>query len=129
MWGFSGEDLASEGAVVIVDNMVQALTPQQANELISRGEVEVIDVRDVGEWAGGHLPGARLIPLEQLRQNPAASLQRDNVLFVCAAGVRSETAARVAAAQGLAKVYSLRGGTRGWVKAGFSLVQPLDVAV
>jgi rhodanese-related sulfurtransferase len=109
--------------------MVQALSPQQANELISRGEVEVIDVRDASEWAGGHLPGARLLPLEQLRQNPAAALQRDSVLFVCAAGVRSETAARVAASHGLKKVYSLRGGTRAWVKAGLSLLQPIDVAV
>jgi rhodanese-related sulfurtransferase len=109
--------------------MVRSITPQEAHELISRGEVLVLDVRDPGEWSGGHIEGARLVPLEQLRASPKDELPRDGVLFVCAAGVRSQTAARVAAAQGLTKIYSLTGGTRGWVKAGLPLVNELSVAV
>jgi rhodanese-related sulfurtransferase len=109
--------------------VIQSLTPQQANELISRGEVEVIDVRDPGEWSGGHLPGARLVPLDQLRANPRALLPRDGVLFVCAAGVRSQTAARIAAGIGHTRVYNLSSGTRGWVKAGYDLVNDISVAV
>ncbi len=108
---------------------MQFLSPQQAHELMSRGEVDVIDVRDSGEWADGHMPGARLVPLEQFRAAPKAALPRDGVLFVCAAGMRSQTAARIAAQLGLTKVYSLNGGTRGWVKAGLPLVQDLSVAV
>lgn len=108
---------------------MQFLSPQQAHELISRGEVDVVDVRDPSEWADGHMPGARLVPLEQLRAAPKAALPRDGVLFVCAAGMRSQTAARLAAAQGLTKVYSMNGGTRGWAKAGLPLVQDLSVAV
>jgi rhodanese-related sulfurtransferase len=42
---------------------------------------------------------------------------------VCAAGVRSESAARLAIQNGLTHVYNLRGGTRNWVKAGLPLVQ------
>ena len=109
--------------------MIQSIGPQQAQELINRGDVEVIDVRDPGEWSGGHIDGARLVPLDQLRANPKATLPRDGVLFVCAAGVRSQTAARVAASLGLTRVYSLSSGTRGWVKAGLSLVNDLSVAV
>jgi rhodanese-related sulfurtransferase len=109
--------------------MIRSVTAQQASEMIARGEVEVVDVRDPGEWSGGHLPGARLVPLEQLRANASQSLPRDSVLFVCAAGVRSQTAARIAAAIGLQNVYSLNGGTRGWVKSGFQLVNDLSVAV
>jgi rhodanese-related sulfurtransferase len=109
--------------------MIQPVTPQQAQELISRGDVEVIDVRDPGEWVGGHLPGARLVPLDQLRASPKAALSRDGVLFVCAAGVRSQTAARIAASHGLTVVYNLSSGTRGWVKAGYELVNDLSVAV
>jgi rhodanese-related sulfurtransferase len=109
--------------------MVQSISPQQANELILRGDVDVIDVRDPDEWMDGHLPGARLVPLDQLRTLPKAVLERDGVIFVCTAGVRSQTAARIAAAHGLTKIYSLSGGTRGWVKAGFALVNDLSVAV
>jgi rhodanese-related sulfurtransferase len=109
--------------------MIQSVNPHQAQELISRGEVDVVDVREAKEWSDGHLTGARLVPLEQLRGSPKALLQRDGVLFVCAAGMRSQTAARIAASSGLTKVYSLNGGTRAWVKAGLPLAQDLSVAV
>jgi rhodanese-related sulfurtransferase len=109
--------------------MIQALSPLQARDLISRCEVEVIDVRDPSEWAGGHLPTARLVPLEELRANPKALLGRDGVVFVCAAGVRSQVAARIATSQGLTRVYNLTGGTRAWVNAGLELVDSLSVAV
>jgi rhodanese-related sulfurtransferase len=109
--------------------MVVSINPQQAQELISRGEVEVIDVRDPGEWSGGHISGARLVPLSQLRSNPKGVLVRDGVVFVCAAGVRSQSAARIAASLGLERVYNLTGGTRAWVKAGLALVNDISVAV
>ena len=109
--------------------MIQSLTPQQAQALIDRGEIEVIDVREPSEWSGGHIAGARLVPLDQLRANPKATLARDGVLFVCAAGVRSQTAAQLAASLGLTRLYNLSGGTRAWVKAGYALVNDLSVAV
>jgi rhodanese-related sulfurtransferase len=56
-------------------------------------------------------------------------LKRDGVLFVCAAGMRSQTAARIAAGQGYTAVFSLSGGTRAWTKAGLHLEQELSVAV
>jgi rhodanese-related sulfurtransferase len=109
--------------------MIASLTPQQAQELIARGEVEIVDVRDPAEWCDGHINGARLVPLDQLRSNPKAELKRDGVVFVCAAGVRSQTAARIAAAQGLARVYNLNGGIRSWVKAALPLVNDISIAV
>jgi len=45
------------------------------------------------------------------------------VLFVCAVGVRSQTAAKLAEATGRTNLYNLSGGTRGWVSAGLPLVQ------
>jgi rhodanese-related sulfurtransferase len=109
--------------------MVTSITAHQAQELLSRGGIDVVDVRDPGEWAGGHLPGARLVPLEDLRTNPQGAALRDGVLFVCAAGVRSQTAARIAAALGVTKIYNLSGGTRAWVRAGLALEHDLGIAV
>jgi rhodanese-related sulfurtransferase len=105
------------------------LTPEQTRKMIDDGTVDVIDVRNPDEWAGGHLPNARLIPLAELRANPSAHLTRDNIVFVCAAGVRSQTAARLALGFGLTKVYSMSGGTQGWVRAGLPLVNEISVAV
>ena len=102
--------------------MTVQLTPQQAHELIANGDVDVVDVRELHEWSGGHIAGARHVPLDRLRASPKALMPRDGVLFVCAAGIRSESAARVAQAQGLTRVYNLSGGTRAWTRAGLPLV-------
>jgi rhodanese-related sulfurtransferase len=101
--------------------MVKPLSPKQASERMAQGGVDIVDVREPHEWIEGHVPGARLVPLATFRQNPRAVLAHDGVIFVCAAGVRSETAARLAAQSGLKEVYNLTGGTRAWLKAGFSL--------
>jgi rhodanese-related sulfurtransferase len=101
--------------------MVKPLTPKQASERIAQGGITVIDVREPHEWIDGHVPTARLVPLARFRQNPKSELTSDGVLFVCAAGVRSETAARLAAQSGFKEVYNLTGGTRAWVKAGLAL--------
>jgi rhodanese-related sulfurtransferase len=114
--------LARYRSVRYVGRMIRSLTPQQAKELMAQGDVDVVDVREPREWSGGHLPGSRLVPLDRLRESPKASLPRDGILFVCAAGVRSQTAARLAEASGLARVYSLVGGTRSWASAGLPLV-------
>jgi rhodanese-related sulfurtransferase len=103
--------------------MIHSLDAKEAQELISRGNFDVVDVREPREWSTGHLPGARLVPLDRLRASPAAALPRDGVIFVCAAGVRSQTAAKVAEANGLRDLYNLSGGTRGWVNAGLPLVK------
>ena len=102
--------------------MVSPLSPVEAQELIARGTFDIVDVREPAEWSHGHLPGARLVPLQRLRTNPRDSLQRDGIIFVCAAGVRSQAAAKAAEASGFTNLYNLTGGTRSWVNAGFALV-------
>jgi rhodanese-related sulfurtransferase len=103
--------------------MVNSVTPQEAQELIARGDVEIIDVREPNEWSNGHLPGARLVPLPRLKADPKAASLHDGIIFVCAAGVRSQLAARVAEASGHHQLYNLTGGTKSWANAGLPLVR------
>jgi rhodanese-related sulfurtransferase len=103
--------------------MIHSLDAKEAQELIASGTFDVVDVREPREWSTGHLPGSRLVPLDRFRASPAAALRRDGVIFVCAAGVRSQTAAKLAEANGFRDLYNLSGGTRGWVNAGLPLVK------
>jgi rhodanese-related sulfurtransferase len=92
------------------------------NALLVSGEVDVVDVRDTQEWSDGHIPGARLLPLDDLRADPAKTLPRPNIVFVCAKGLRSLTAAKLADRLGIGQVYSLDGGISNWTREGLQLV-------
>ena len=94
----------------------------EAQALIARGDLDVVDVRDPHDWAAGHIPRARPLPLARITADARAVLPRDGVLFVCARGVRSLTAARAAEAAGFERLYSVEGGTLGWSGAGLPLV-------
>ena len=98
--------------------------PREAEALIAAGDIDIVDVREPSEWATGHVPGARLVPLGQLRGDLDAAKLGTKVLFVCAAGGRSLTAAKLAEARGVADVISMDGGTSGWKAEGLPIVVP-----
>ena len=99
----------------------QRIEPEEARAMIEGGEVTVIDVREPGEYASGHIPNARLVPLARILSAPAASVGEDNVIFVCEVGQRSAVAAEVAASLGKERLYNLEGGTSAWRQRGFPI--------
>lgn len=101
--------------------MVQSIEPGQAQALIAAGGLDVIDVRDGRDWASGHVPGARSVPLDELRADPRGKVRGAPVLFVCARGVRSQAAAQLAEAAGHGQVWSLAGGMLAWASAGLPI--------
>ncbi|KPC78582.1 MULTISPECIES: rhodanese-like domain-containing protein [Streptomyces] len=89
-------------------------------------ELTVIDVRTPGEYAGGHLPGALNIPLDQIRRalpDIRHAADRGDVLVVCASGARSENACRILAESNIATA-TLSGGTGAWAAEGHDLHRP-----
>jgi rhodanese-related sulfurtransferase/transcriptional regulator with XRE-family HTH domain len=101
--------------------MVRTIGVREAEALVAEGHVDIVDVREPHEWATGHVPGARLVPLARLRDEPDSAGLGPRVLFVCAKGVRSASAAATAEARGIAEVYTLDGGTAAWASAGLPL--------
>ncbi|MFQ5840599.1 MAG: rhodanese-like domain-containing protein [Candidatus Methylomirabilales bacterium] len=99
----------------------ERITPEQAKGMLESGDFQLIDVREPAEWAQGHLPGARHVPLNTLIAKAQEVLDRDNVIFVCAEGIRSAVACEVAAAVGRSKLFNLEGGTNGWAGMGFPI--------
>jgi rhodanese-related sulfurtransferase/transcriptional regulator with XRE-family HTH domain len=104
--------------------MVRRIAARDAQQLLAQGGVDVVDVREPHEWATGHVPGARLVPLGQLRADPDGAHLGSRVLFICERGGRSLQAAQLAEARGTAEVYSLDEGTAGWRGAGLRIEQP-----
>ena len=104
--------------------MITNLAPADARALVESKKITVIDVREPHEWAEGHLPGARLISLGDLKANWSQAEIPDSVLFVCARGGRSQTAATLAELHGLGNIFNLEGGTIAWIAAGLPITHP-----
>ena len=76
--------------------------------------VQLLDVRNPGETAGGTMPGAAIIPLGALPRQ-AEELDRERpVVAYCASGVRSSVAASWLRNQGFADVQDVMGGYDAW---------------
>ncbi len=80
----------------------------------------VIDVRQPDEWHRGHIPEATLVPLNGIYSFGKALRdlnipEEQDVIFVCAVGQRSATAAEIALLAGQKKVYNLANGMSGWI--------------
>jgi adenylyltransferase/sulfurtransferase len=78
----------------------------------------LVDVREPDEWAEGHLPGARHIPLGELPQRAAELDPQAEIVLYCHAGVRSLRALHHLQQRGYTKLRSLTGGIMAWEAAG-----------
>lgn len=100
----------------------------EAGRLIAAGPLTILDVRTPQEFTSlGHLPGARLLPVDLIASAPAI-LPDDGtpILVCCEHGVRSARAAAVIAAAGLGPVYDLAGGMAVWQGARHFDAAPID---
>ncbi len=95
---------------------VRNVTPEEAAALVGDGLVRLLDVRTPGEYTAlGHIPGARLLPVDLVASAPAVLHEDDRrpVLVYCEHGVRSEHASALLARAGF-DVLNMLGGMSRW---------------
>jgi molybdopterin/thiamine biosynthesis adenylyltransferase/rhodanese-related sulfurtransferase len=92
------------------------IQPSQLARRLENGEkLEIIDVREPYEWAIGHIPGARLVPLAQIGEEiPRLDKRRETILY-CKVGARSAFAAEQLVNAGVTDVRNLAGGILRWI--------------
>lgn len=81
----------------------------------------LIDVREPDEYVGGHVPGARLIPLGDVVERVDEIPTDTTVYVICQVGSRSAKAAGYLLGQGVDAV-NVAGGTGAWIAAGEPVV-------
>jgi len=95
--------------------------PLQATQLINREDALVLDVREPGEYGGGHILGAKNVPLSRIEAagSEIAAKRKDKpVIVYCDDGNRSGKAAAALRSRGFAKAVNLAGGLGAWRQAG-----------
>jgi rhodanese-related sulfurtransferase len=96
------------------------ISVQEAYEMQKEGAL-IVDVRRDDEWVTGHATGAVHIPVDDVLERAEAELPKDkDILFICAAGVRSGLAAEMASALEYdpAHLYNVEQGTPVWIQVG-----------
>ncbi|WP_208588392.1 rhodanese-like domain-containing protein [Gracilibacillus suaedae] len=92
--------------------ILKALTENEFRE--GYRKAQLIDVREPKEYDGGHILGARNIPLTQLKQR-LTELRKDKPVYLyCQNGSRSMRAALILDKQGYKNLYQLQGGYKKW---------------
>jgi rhodanese-related sulfurtransferase len=81
----------------------------------------LLDVREPDEWAAGHAPQARHIPLGQLGNRANEVPQDEDVYVICRSGGRSGRAAEALNGAGWQAI-NVAGGMQDWAAAGRPMV-------
>ena len=96
--------------------MTEKITAADAIRLLDSGKAVAVDVREPDEYAVGHIPGAKLLPLDDIEDTDLSEILPDKqarILIYCRTGRRSALAAAQLFDLGYPHLYDL-GGLNGW---------------
>jgi rhodanese-related sulfurtransferase len=92
--------------------ILSTLTEEQFRE--GYRKAQLLDVREPNEFDGGHILGARNIPLSQLK-NRLREIRPDKPVYLyCQSGMRSARAATMLHRKGYKELSHLQGGFKKW---------------
>lgn len=101
---------------------VEVFTPEEASELLEKGEAVLIDVRTPAEYAFERIRGALLVPLSDVEPSMLPSQEGKRLIFHCGSGVRSRVAAEKILQAGYGPVAHMENGLMGWKRASLPFI-------
>lgn len=118
---------ASSGAMLMWPQLLRGNRKEvgtlEATQMINHKDAVILDVREDSEFAQGHLPNAKHIPLKQLteRLKELEKFRSKPVIVNCRTGARSARACSVLKKHGFEDVSNLAGGMNAWSQAGLPI--------
>ena len=112
--------VAAESGALNLPVNIDAPTVEQIR---SRDDVLLLDVREDSEYAEGHIPGAVLVPLGQIPDRLSEIPKDKTVVAVCRSGNRSNQATEFLRQQGFDNVHNMTGGMNSWSQAGYEVAK------
>ena len=113
---------------------VPKITPDQAREMIGKGNTLVLDVRDAPEVEkSGKIAGALHVSrgMLEFRADPESAYhdknfaKDKNVILYCASGGRAALAGKLLKDMGYGNVYNI-GGFKDWADSGGAVEKPIE---
>ncbi len=84
-----------------------------------RHDLQILDVRDQGEWEEGHIKGAMHIPYYFLDQRMQELDNTQPIALICASGQRSSIACSLLQRRQFTQLFNVIGGMDAWQQAKF----------
>lgn len=88
-------------------------------QLLDRHAVTLVDVREPGEYAEAHIPGAALVPLSQFDVQAISQQAQTKLVLYCGTAKRSAIAAQKLLDADFGEVTHLDRGLGAWKAAGY----------
>lgn len=85
-------------------------------------DLEVLDVRQPGEWAAGHIKNARFVTGSELPQRVQEFRKNLQVAVICGSGYRSSVAASFLQYYGYRNFVNVLGGMNAWKAAKLPII-------
>lgn len=91
---------------------IKSVNATVAQDLIKESNVLILDVRTPQEFQGGHIKGAKPLPVSEIegRIGEVTGWKDKQILVYCRAGSRSTTACHILKKNGFTKLANLNGG-------------------
>lgn len=98
---------------------IKTVTPAQALQLINHEDAIVLDIRDSGEYKGGHILSARHMPMNSLanRLTELTKFRDKPIIVYDRPGAGAANACALLKKNGLDKIHYLSGGLPAWQNA------------
>jgi rhodanese-related sulfurtransferase len=95
----------------------------EAVQLINRRDAVMLDVRDAGDYAAGHITHAKHIPEAQLseRLKELERFKTRPIVVYCKTGSRATAVTGLLRKNGYTEVFALRGGVLAWQQSSLPL--------
>ena len=100
---------------------LQTIDAHTLKQWLDQQSVILVDVREVGEFASGHIPGAILVPLSKFDSSKISPASQQKIVLYCRSGQRSAIAAQKLLQDGIKEIAHLGDGIGAWIKAGYSI--------
>ncbi len=112
------------GTLVPATAVIPNITPQDLWPQINNGHAcqRIIDVREPDEFAGGHIPGAELIPMPQIMRGAVVFDHDEPIILVCRTGRRTTQIVYALQENGYTNLKNMVGGMVAWEKAGLPAI-------
>jgi rhodanese-related sulfurtransferase len=83
-------------------------------EILTKENIQFIDVREKDEFSSGHIPGVKNIPLSEISERTNEIDPDKEVVCICRSGNRSEKACEYLSSLGYKNLTNFKGGMLEW---------------